>query len=836
MNNAFRVPLRASGGMPEYRQQTAGPEAGANVSARLDDSAARIVSAQATRNAQMDAQNWEQFNRGLQTFLKSGNRLYNEYRDKTSRAYVDEALLQAREEMEAWRTDYDKTHKGQNGLQAAADYQAQWAQISESHLKGLREKGVSGPYEQLATLHLRENGVHYDNQGAQFQQRQDKAWNTSIFEGKKDELGRAVQNDPDNAAWHGFLKAGVLEAYKRLHPGEDTSKLEHELDNLIATNRIDVKIAAKDFAGAAADVAAFSGGGHRGDRVAQFESSSHGVRAIGYDKNGGTSYGKYQLSSKQGSYQEWLAYLSQQGAEGAAIAGRLKSAGSFNTGSRSGAAVDVYRKEAEANPELFERTQREYIEKAHYGPMLAKLPAEERAMIEGNGGLQEMAWSVAVQHGGGGGAKLLARAWKPGMSKEQLVDAVYGIRGGYFGSSTQAVQDAVRSRFGRERTMIRGMLQQEGTPGGQGQSALTPQQRIAYSKAIETGEKKQSVDDFLTNTMNMNAPERLALLEQQYGNDPEKREVYDAIRQGIMYDATAKESMRNLEKRDRKLASLKEMEQAANLPPEQSYQKMMEIGQKLPLDERQDFYKAANNLRNPGYYDDPWAVQEITDRLANGEEVNVRAEYGSRITPKTAKRFTDQAFRTALPTIKNAFDDVANEWLAEEKNKNHAKELGVASKTGLWTRFLNMTDADEKKDYARLRQEAQDFFKKITLAKGSLFSSVDTIHGLVPGVMDKYSKVRPVQGDETTSPEYVAVKNYMQALGVKEEGWGGGYSREQLSEYYREYMFFQNRQNKPLLDRFMKAADIKPEGDDGGYTEKQYSAGYRAYKKQKGGK
>jgi hypothetical protein len=115
MNNAFRVPLRAQGGMPEYRSQSISPQAGANVSARHDDRAAGIMLAQANRNAQADAQGWEQFDRGLQGFLKAGVGLYNDYRDRTSRALVDEALLRAREEMEAWRTDYDKTHQGAGG-------------------------------------------------------------------------------------------------------------------------------------------------------------------------------------------------------------------------------------------------------------------------------------------------------------------------------------------------------------------------------------------------------------------------------------------------------------------------------------------------------------------------------------------------------------------------------------------------------------------------------------------------------------------------------------------------------------------------------------------------
>lgn len=488
MNNSFRVPFRASGGMPEYRSQTIGPQPGANASARLDDSAGRIVSGQAMRNAEADARGWERFNRGLQGFLKTGVGLYNQYRDKTSRSLVDDALLRAREEMETWRSEYEKTHRGKDGLTAEADYNQAWGRISKAHMKSLREQGVSGPYEHLADLHLRENGLRYNQQGGAFQQQQHKAWNTSIYEGQKDELVREVQRDPDNAQWHGFLKGGVLETYKRLHPGEDTSKLENDLDRLIAVNSIEARIAAQDFEGAQRDIALFSGGGtggNIGDRVAAYESGNQGVKAVGYDRNGGTSYGKYQLSSKQGSYGEWIDHLAKQGPEGKAAAERLRAAGALDTGGRSGAAVDAYTKEAEANPELFERTQREYVEQTHYQPMLAKLPAELRRQVEGNAGLQEMAWSTAVQHGGAGGARILSRVWKEGMSDGDLVDAVYTARGDNFPSSTPEVRTAVQNRFGRERMQIRGMLRG---------AALSPEKARHYLDTIRVEENRQRAE------------------------------------------------------------------------------------------------------------------------------------------------------------------------------------------------------------------------------------------------------------------------------------------------------------------------------------------------------
>ena len=42
---------------------------------------------------------------------------------------------------------------------------------------------------------------------------------------------------------------------------------------------------------------------------AQFESGKQGVSAIGYDKNGGTSYGAYQIASRPGTMDQFISFL-----------------------------------------------------------------------------------------------------------------------------------------------------------------------------------------------------------------------------------------------------------------------------------------------------------------------------------------------------------------------------------------------------------------------------------------------------------------------------------------------------------------------------------------------
>lgn len=198
-----------------------------------------------------------------------------------------------------------------------------------------------------------------------------------------------------------------------------------------------------------------------GDTIAQFESGDGGVKTVAYDRTGGTSYGKWQLSSKAGSMEDWLKDLEAAGGEQAAIAQRIRAAGPLNTGSKSGAAVDQYLKEVAANPELIEETQRQSLLKHNYNVTMNSLNKSGHGdlvkMISDDKSLQEMLFSTSVQHGGGGAADIMRKVYRQGMSKEDLIKAVYAERGKHFGSSSAAVQTSVNSRFGREAGLILGM-------------------------------------------------------------------------------------------------------------------------------------------------------------------------------------------------------------------------------------------------------------------------------------------------------------------------------------------------------------------------------------------
>lgn len=206
-----------------------------------------------------------------------------------------------------------------------------------------------------------------------------------------------------------------------------------------------------------------------GKLAAQFESGSEGIAAIGYDRHGGTSYGKYQIASRVGSMENFLKFLDTASPD---MAKELRAAGPANTGSRQGAMPDVWRKLAAAQPERFEALQEKFIYDSHYKPALEgvtqRTPLSENSL---SSAMQEVIWSTAVQHGPAGAARIFSRAadqlengGKAPRARDKnydkkLIDNVYAIRAEQFGSSTEQVQIAVRNRMRREKALALNMLE-----------------------------------------------------------------------------------------------------------------------------------------------------------------------------------------------------------------------------------------------------------------------------------------------------------------------------------------------------------------------------------------
>jgi len=205
-----------------------------------------------------------------------------------------------------------------------------------------------------------------------------------------------------------------------------------------------------------------------GELARAFESGRDGSQAIGWDRVGGTSYGVFQLSSRQGTLDRFLQFLDGVAPE---WAGRLRQAGPADTGSREGAMPGEWRKIAGESPQLFEALQYRFISDTHYQPAAQAILQQTGLDISAfPKALQEVLFSTAVQHGPTGAAGIFAKATsgldgilgQQGFSAqdiaEHLIREVYMQRSTRFGSSTERVQAAVRNRFKTEHKLAMGML------------------------------------------------------------------------------------------------------------------------------------------------------------------------------------------------------------------------------------------------------------------------------------------------------------------------------------------------------------------------------------------
>ena len=203
-----------------------------------------------------------------------------------------------------------------------------------------------------------------------------------------------------------------------------------------------------------------------GSLAAQFESGKDGISAIGYDRVGGTSYGKYQIASRVGTMNAFMSFLDTAAPD---ISKQLRAAGPANTGSRRGKMPDVWQKIAAEQPARFEALQEKFIHDSHYAPALdavTRTAGIDPAKL--SPAMQEVLWSTAVQHGPAGAARIFNRAVAKGsfdsmQAERKLIDNVYAIRAEQFGSSTDQVRAAVRYRLRQERSLALAMLKPANT-------------------------------------------------------------------------------------------------------------------------------------------------------------------------------------------------------------------------------------------------------------------------------------------------------------------------------------------------------------------------------------
>lgn len=194
---------------------------------------------------------------------------------------------------------------------------------------------------------------------------------------------------------------------------------------------------------------------------ARFESK--GAADIGRDKNGGFSYGTYQIATKPGTMQGFLRYLQTHAK---ASFDRLNLAGgsaaaSEGTEDFKKAWVDL------AGQSAFAHLQHDFIASTHYGPLAKRInDSLQLDVATRSNALRNVVWSVAVQHGVSGGERLFERALLgktvTAMDDEAIIKTLYKDRSDNvssdFAHSTPEVQASVAQRFVDEEKLALHML------------------------------------------------------------------------------------------------------------------------------------------------------------------------------------------------------------------------------------------------------------------------------------------------------------------------------------------------------------------------------------------
>lgn len=116
----------------------------------------------------------------------------------------------------------------------------------------------------------------------------------------------------------------------------------------------------------------------------------------------------------------------------------------------------AWKAEAGKHPQKFTQAQHAYIQKNHYQPAVNSIKkAIGFDTSKYPKAVQDVVWSVGVQHGAAGAAKLFKNAGiKQGMSAKDVINKLYDERSKvdkYFSSSSTSIKKGVQNRFVKER-------------------------------------------------------------------------------------------------------------------------------------------------------------------------------------------------------------------------------------------------------------------------------------------------------------------------------------------------------------------------------------------------
>lgn len=196
--------------------------------------------------------------------------------------------------------------------------------------------------------------------------------------------------------------------------------------------------------------------GGLGSLSAKYESNNN-PRAKGYDKNGGHSYGRYQIETRHGTMLDYIKYLKSK-PEYRDFADTLNDAGGYEGAYNKTEDFVTAWDKLSANRD-FNDSQQQFILDKKLAPVLRGVKkikgfdVEKRDFV-----IKQMLYSLATQHGEGNALELIRNAIgdsAENLSDEDLINRIYDERSKvdiYFQGSTLSDRENIKkNRLPQER-------------------------------------------------------------------------------------------------------------------------------------------------------------------------------------------------------------------------------------------------------------------------------------------------------------------------------------------------------------------------------------------------
>jgi len=184
--------------------------------------------------------------------LKSGSQLMGIVAKdyvREQQGHIDDAVMAAQKEFEAWKTEYRQTRQGSLALNAQSDYANKFAEISSRTMAafGGHDNEI---FRKELQKRLDTQELYAIRDGGQYQIQQDEAWQKSQMEGQIADFGRTVELHADDPERIANEMHTLHQSWLTKNPGMDDTAFVRKLEEVRDKGRLNALMARGDYTGA----------------------------------------------------------------------------------------------------------------------------------------------------------------------------------------------------------------------------------------------------------------------------------------------------------------------------------------------------------------------------------------------------------------------------------------------------------------------------------------------------------------------------------------------------------------------------------------------------------